>query len=67
MSNKDLSGKPSDTKIYINGKVVDNKAAWWYEDTRGIAIYYDPPVAQIPPIIIPWAQIRAALKRKDKK
>jgi hypothetical protein len=43
---------------------------WWYEQADGICVVVEPkpfPHAQTRSVTIPWARIRSALKRKDRK
>lgn len=63
MSKKHLSNDPHQI-----GKVPGE--AWWYEEVKGIEIYIYRRSSTGGPdtkkFVIPWAEVRAALKRKDK-
>ena len=40
-------------------------AVWYYEEKRGISIYFDDPHdGPIPIAIIPWRKLTASMKRK---
>jgi hypothetical protein len=43
-----------------------NKDVWWYETHKGVETY-SYTHGYLDTIRIPWKDIRAALKRKDKK
>ena len=63
MSKKHLSLKPKAARV----KYPEIAEAWWYEENGGIDIHIDPRQANRHiSLFIPWASIRAALKRKDK-
>ena len=59
MANKDLKLTPHDI----------DEDTWWYEDNKGIDLHVEIvcPSGQRDHkvLLIPWDQIRAALKRKD--
>ena len=40
---------------------------WWYEERKGICIVYDNGTANIQMASIPWAHLRDAIARKDRK
>lgn len=40
--------------------------SWWYEEPEGITVVHNSTSGSVVSII-PWRQIRAALKRLDKK
>lgn len=59
MSDKHLNLEP--TMMYhptVNGGADES---WWYEEAKGIVVVVHGKMARIP-----WRQIRAALKRKDR-
>ena len=61
MANKHLKVTPHKTKKQPN--------AWWYEESWGVlVIVHRDAMANrsAAAVTIPWKQIRAALKRKDK-
>jgi hypothetical protein len=41
-------------------------AVWWYEDSRGVEIHWNN-TASHGSAVVPWSEIRSALKRKDMK
>jgi len=55
MAKQDLKLEPFD----INDNI------WWYEEMKGIDIHLDTSDGHIS-FIIPWANIRNSLKRRDK-
>ena len=61
MGNKHLSLKP---------KIIQD-SAWWYEEPSGISVVHEiregDRYIRTDTLNIPWRQIRAALKRKDKE
>ena len=60
MSNGDLKLMPH--------HLSDHK--WWYEEPEGITVLAaksTDPLFDATQVFIPWKDIRAALKRKDKK
>lgn len=57
MSKKHLDLKPHRIDEY----------RWWYEDNKGIDVYFEATGPGIQGVQIPWSAIRAALTRKDKK
>lgn len=56
--NKDLKLEPH--------RIRGCKDAWWYEEDVGLSVVMEPS-AQIKTITIPWASLRGALKRLDRK
>ena len=48
-----------------NPKHTGNEHVWWYEEADGIIVVHEPEV-KITVTKIPWAAIRAALRRRDK-
>jgi len=59
MAKKDLKREPYDL----------DETVWWYEDNKGIDLHVEivSPSGQRShqSYLIPWKEIRAALKRKD--
>ena len=50
--------------------VAHDESWWFYEENRGICIVVEPVIPKSAPtrsVTIPWARIRAALKRKDRR
>ena len=58
MSNKNLKNKPHNIKGTEN--------IWWYEEPTGITIVTSYGGTKCEIKVIPWREIRSALKRKDK-
>lgn len=58
----------SDKHLLREPHVISNDA-WWYETCKGIEIYHGHTWLSQPAgsLNISWAELRAALKRKDKK
>jgi len=59
MTNKDLKNSAHKHK--------GQDSFWWYETSKGIEVYFHVPgLPLIPHATIPWASIKAAVRRKDK-
>ncbi len=60
MANKHLNQVPHDCNI------GPREAWWWYELPGGIQIYHRGKDHEVKHMLIPWASLRGALRRKDK-
>jgi len=48
--------------------VINHDDWWWYEEPDGFTIVVEPDKNGHTRVVrVPWARIRAALKRKDRK
>jgi hypothetical protein len=63
----------SNIHLHCNPHAVKgDKTAWWYEEPKGICVvqeFYDDAGGTLATrfVTIPWASIRGALARKDRK
>lgn len=61
--NKHLSLRPKSVRAGDNFRVVDD-CVWYYEDSGGLRVCIQG--AGGVQVVIPWRQIRSALKRKER-
>jgi len=61
MANKDLAPNSHDVDVPPGAPM-----SWWYEEPAGLVLY-DATGGSHYIGVIPWRDVRAALKRKDKK